>query len=206
MNKKIIYIIIAIFAVIGLIVLASYLLSFRNVSFVLNSDVSGITIYKQGSATELQKLSSSQTIRLQTGGYSITPSGTKIATNEISTTIAKDTEININPDYSQSYLSSQLPDAEKSILAVLKSKYPAIISSYDIQKSQLFTKGQWFGGVLVNKASSYDNKKDLYRFIALKENDTWQIVSYPDLVLTKKIYSNVPLEILNTVNEITIDN
>lgn len=205
MKKKIIILVIALAVLVGLISLATYLLSFKNVSFLLDADVSILTIYSPDGKQEFNKITSSQVVRLQTGNYSLAPSGDKISTDKTLISITKDTEININPNYSQAYLLSQLPSAETNILSVLKSKYPTAMNSYSLQNGELFIKGEWYGGLLVNNESSFNNMKDLYRFIANKDESGWQIINYPELILTKKAYQNVPIDILNTINKLQID-
>jgi len=207
MKKKIILVSIALILLIIAGVFINYLLSFKNVSFTLNSDVSSISIYKKdnyNSKKDPTKLTSSQSIRLQTGDYIIIPSGDKISTNQIVTSITKNTDIIINPDYSESYLKLLQPSTQIIINTILTEKYPEIISNYKITNDSLYIKGEWYGGLLENKKSSDNSKKDVFRFIAHKDNGVWQLVSYPELVLNKNTYKTVPISIVNIVNSLLL--
>ena len=209
MKKKIITISIIAVVIIGFIIGLSYFLSFKKVTIKLSAYVSDITIYSKAdfeSKKNPQKVSSNQTINLQNGDYIIIPNGDKISSNQINITITKDTDINIDPDYSEEYLNSLLSEAKNSVYTVLAAKYPNIINNYSIQTNQLFIKGEWFGGLLVNNESNRNNIKDSFRFVAYKENGVWQIINYPDLILSKSSYSKVPIEILNTVNNFSAEN
>jgi len=209
MKKKIITISIIIIAAVGLLIGLNYFLSLRDITFKLSTDVSEITIYKKANFENKKnpiKISSNQTIRLQTGDYIIVPSGEKIASNQINLTITKNAEVEINPNYSANYLNSLYAEAKTSIYQILVAKYPDIINNYSLQTGQLFIKGEWFGGLLVNIKSDRDSIKDCFKFIAHKENNVWQIVNYPDLILSQNVYKTVPAEIINTVNNFIAEN
>lgn len=209
MKKKIIIISIAAIALIGIIAYISYLLSFKDISFVINSDVSEISIYKKeniNNKKDPKKISSSQTIKLQTGDYVIVPSGFKISTDQILVSITKNIEININPNYSNKYLMLILPGVENTILPILKEKYPEIMNNYKITNGTLFVKGEWYGGLLENITSDHNSRKDVFRFVAYKENSVWKIINYPELILTKSVYKTVPINILNSINNLISNN
>jgi len=206
MKKKIIIISIVAIALIGIIAYISYLLSFKDISFVINSDVSEISIYKKeniNNKKDPKKISSSQTIKLQTGNYVIVPSGFKISTDQIPVSITKNVEININPNYSNKYLLSVLSGVENTILPILKEKYPETMNNYKITNGTLFIKGEWYGGLLENINSDHNSRKDMFRFVAYKENNVWKIINYPELILTKSVYKTVPMNILNSINSLT---
>lgn len=205
MKKKIIIFSILFIVVISAITIISYILSFKEVIFSLAPDVTTITIYKEKdykNKSNPTKVVDKQVINLQTGTYIVIPSGNKISNDKISIFIKEDTTIKINPDYSKYYLLSILNTEKNNILNILKQKYPDLIKNYSIKQAELFKKGQWFGGLLVNNQSNPNNIKDIFRFIAYKESDIWKIVNFPDLILTKKIYNNVPIEILNAINKL----
>src|SRR5680860_127539 len=122
MNKKIIYIIVTILVFIGLFILGNYLLSFRDIEFTLSSDVSGITI-NNTDMQNIKEVSSSGTVRLQTGNYIIIPIGIAISNDQIFINVTKDDKTIIDPDYNEAYLSSLLPDTEQNILNTLSIKY-----------------------------------------------------------------------------------
>lgn len=209
MKKKIITISIIVAVIIGLLIGLNYFLSLRKITFKLSADVSSITIYNKANFESKKnplKISSNQTINLQTGDYIIIPAGEKITSNQINMAVTKDTDINIDPNYSEEYLASLLTEAKNNIYKVLTANYPNIINNYSLQTKQLFIKGEWFGGLLVNNQSNRNTTKDSFRFIAYKENNVWQIINYPDLILSKSSYSKVPIEVLNAVNNFSAEN
>ena len=205
MKKKIIIISIVSIILIASLAILGYLLSLKNINFIFSSNVSEITIYKKQDYDKKNnpiKITESQKIKLQTGDYVIIPTGKIITNNPINIIISKDEEISIDPDYSLTYLSSIAIKSKNDIFKVLSDKYSDLIKNYDIKFENAYQKGEWFGGLLVNKNSTPDSKKDIYRFVAYKKDKTWEIINYPELILSKSKYTNTPIEILNSINNI----
>lgn len=205
MKKKIIIISIVSIILITSLAILGYLLSLKNINFIFSSNVSEITIYKKQDYDKKNnpiKITESQKIKLQTGDYVIIPTGKIITNNPINIIVSKDEQISIDPDYSLTYLSSIAIKSKNDIFKVLSDKYSDLIKNYDIKFENAYQKGEWFGGLLVNKNSTPDSKKDIYRFVAYKKDKTWEIINYPELILSKSKYTNTPIEILNSINNI----
>jgi len=205
MKKKIIIISIVSIILIASLAILGYLLSLKNINFIFSSNVSEITIYKKQDYDKKNnpiKITESQKIKLQTGDYVIIPTGKIITNNPINIIVSKDEQISIDPDYSLTYLSSIAIKSKNDIFKVLSDKYSDLIKNYDIKFENAYQKGEWFGGLLVNKNSTPDSKKDIYRFVAYKKDKTWEIINYPELILSKSKYTNTPIEILNSINNI----
>lgn len=204
MKKKIIISILILIALICGGLLLKYFLSFKNVTINLSDDTSSLTIFNSNNI-EIHNIKDSQTIKIQTGNYIFIPEGEKISSDAITVVITKHETINIDPDYSNIYLESILETEKTKIQKLFNDKYPNIITNYTIKNYQLFKKGEWFGGILVKNNSSFNNKKDTFRFVAKKTDGVWEIINYPDLILTAKDYPDVPLDILNEINSIDIE-
>lgn len=205
MKKKIIIISIVSIILIASLAILGYLLSLKNINFIFSSNVSEITIYKKQDYDKKNnpiKITESQKIKLQTGDYVIIPTGTIITKNPIDIAVSKDEQISIDPDYSLTYLSSIAINSKNDVFKALSDKYPDLIKDYNIKFENAYQKGEWFGGLLVNKNSTPDSKKDIYRFVAYKKDKTWEIINYPELILSKSKYTNTPIEILNSINNI----
>ena len=203
MKKKIVITSIIIVILIIISTILGYALSLREIDFKFSINVSQIEVYKKQDYDKKInpiKITESKKIKIQIGDYVVIPTGTIITNNPINITVSKDEQILIDPNYSLSYLSSIASKEKNNIYKLLLEKYPSLINDYDIKLENTYQKGEWFGGLLVNKNSTPNNKKDIYRFIAYKNNDTWEIINYPDLILSKSEYQNVPIEILNSIN------
>lgn len=204
MKKKIIILLIILALLVGASFFLRYILSFKNIDFTLSSNTSSLAIFNSKNV-EVENINSNQSIKLQTGNYVLIPEGNKISSDAINLLITKDEIINIDPDYSNSYLDSILESEKAEVQTILNSKYPNIINSYSIKNYQLFKKGDWCGGLLVNNNSSFNNKKDIFRFVAKKTNGVWDIINYPDLILTSENYPNIPRSVINTINSFKFD-
>lgn len=205
MKKKIIIISIVVIILIITSAILGYLLSLREIDFKFSPNVSEITLYKKQDYDKKNnpiKISESKKIKIQTGDYIIIPTGTIITNNPINITVSKDEQISIDPDYSLTYLSSIAINSKNDVFKALSDKYPDLIKDYNIKFENAYQKGEWFGGLLVNKNSTPDNKKDIYRFVAYKKDKTWEIINYPELILSKSKYPTVPIEILNSINDL----
>ncbi len=208
MKKKIIIISISLVILIIISTILGYFLSLREIDFQFSKNVSQIEIYKKqdyDKKTNPIKITESKKMQLQTGEYVIIPTGTIINSKPININISKNDQILIDPDYSLSYLSTIAYSSKNNIFKVLSDKYPDLIKNYEIKSEISYQKGEWFGGLLINKNSTPNNKKDVYRFVAYKNNQTWEIINYPELLLSKSKYKNVPIEILNSINDLKYD-
>ena len=85
----------------------------------------------------------------------------------------------------------------------MKQKYPSQMNSYKIKYGKLYITGDWFGGKLVN---SKDLEADKLQVVLYKNNGKWEVMTIPDISLSKDVYPDIPSSILEELNIITRDN
>lgn len=205
MKKNIIISLILLCLAITGFVTYQYFSSFKEVAFNVKQTGLTVDIYKADKNNQkISTFNSDTKLALQNGDYYYIATGTKVdSTTQHSFKLDNSTKvIDIDPDYSDTYLASQLATETVAIKAVLNSTYPTLISQYDIFSSQLYKKGDWYGASLVNNVDNQDGFKDTYRVILHKDNSTWVMVHYPEIVVTKTNFPNVPIDVLNSVNDL----
>ncbi|MEO8911968.1 MAG: hypothetical protein ABI303_03220 [Candidatus Saccharimonas sp.] len=174
--------------------------NFSVITVTFNSDVSSVTILsKSGDKTAVINKSGDKTV-LTNGDYSLVPRGDKVSEDKIPITVNKIEGFDVNPPYSAEYLTSVADKSQPGIEAAFDKQFPNVINDYTIQSTTAYLKGEWIGGVLVDKRSTYNDLYDFYRFVARYETDHWQIINTPDLVLTKNNFPDVPDSVLNSIN------
>ena len=107
----------------------------------------------------------------------------------------------IDPDYSKAYLENILKSEKDNILKVIENIYPNEKYDYNISSSELFKKGEWFGAIINRRTNRFDST-DLYLIIMNKTDGKWSMVHYPEIVVTKTNFPDVPIEVLNSVNNL----
>lgn len=203
MKKNIlISIIIVVIAIISFITY-QYFSSFKEVSFSVKQTGLTVDVFKINKDTDqkINSFSGDVKLSLQNGDYYYIANGKKVdSTHHLFTLTDAVKTITIDPDYSSAYLASVLAAENTTIQTVISVAYPAVIKQYDVFSSQLFQKGEWYGGLLKYRTSDPNDIRDPYRIIMHFENNKWVIVNYPEIVVTKTNYPTVPVEILNAVN------
>lgn len=203
--KKIHIIIISIITIAIIIgaFLIGYFASLHSVGFIVKQPNLTVSVYTKSDKTKINSFTSEKfSLSLPKGGYYYTINGKNIDGGAINFNVDKsDITINIDPDYSSAYLSSLLATEQDSILSVIKNTYPAIISNYTISDAKLFKKGEWYGAI-IRQVVDPRSTADQYRVILKKENGKWAMVHYPEIVVTKTNFPNVPIEILTAVNDL----
>lgn len=203
MKKK--YIIIAsvlillLFAGLG----ANYLLSLRKITFTLQNDVTGASVYdsKDKEVKRFEKEGGSALLRA--GRYYAIPAGENISKDKINFTVDdKDSTITINPAYSSEYLAKLLKKEKSAIEAAITKKYTSALSDYTLERGALYNHGEWFGGLLAPKVSHTRDRRDPYRIVLHKKDDSWEVVRRPEYILTASRYQEVPVDILRKINEL----
>ncbi len=114
--------------------------------------------------------------------------------------VAKD--VNIKAVRSSGFLSSQYESQKDEILSVIRLTYKSTINNYDIIKGQLFGDGDWFGAIIKRKIDSRDIT-DLYRVILHKEDGAWVMIRYPEIVITKSNFPDIPSSVIDGVNNLS---
>jgi len=180
-----------------------YYQSFKNVTLNFKQPELSVTIYQKVSKdkqAEVGKFTESGQVRLQSGTYTVVPSGNLYSPEPIEFKVEKeDITIDVNPNFSSSYRKSLLAEQLSTIKSVIVSAYPDVIDGFVINDGEIYEQGQWYATTLVQKAQGSD-EGDVYRMVLKKENDKWKIVARPALVLSIKTYPNIPKDILSSVN------
>ena len=182
----------------------NYFMSLHKVTFVVKQDDLTVSIYNKSGDSKINSFKSNKfNLSLSNGDYYYIVGGKNIDTTKYSFSVKdSNTIITADPDYSSSYLISLLKTDQDSILSIIKNAYPSIINDYTITNMTLFKKGEWCGAIIRKNVNSRDIT-DSYRIILKKENDKWTMIHYPEIVVTKANFADVPTEVLNAVNNLT---
>jgi hypothetical protein len=201
--KIIIFLILGVTVIAGLIVW-HYLVSFHSITLNVRGEITSI-VYKvvdNKDQPPLSTIKSTILISLQNGQYCVKPADTKYNTSPICFTVQdKDMSITIDPDYSDNYLEQLLTTQIDQIDSVITTKYSPIIASYTLIGGKLYGKGEWYGTTLTEKVAPSD-RGDVYRVLLEKKGNSWVIVAYPQIVLSKLDYPQVPFTVLSDVNQL----
>lgn len=188
----------------------TYFQSFHAVNISLKQDDMTATLYPGGEDAEeaikgnpIKTLSKSEVVPLHDGLYYIVPKSPKTVSEPILLKVAgKDTSVDVNPEYSESYLKQLLKEKVEAIHAVIKKKYPSLMNNYVIQEGELYKRGVWYGTTLVKNDSNRGDLNDFYRIVLQKKGDSWEVVGDPALVLTATEYPTVPKDVLKYINQL----
>jgi hypothetical protein len=209
MNRKKIIALIVVIAIfiIGLFIFA-YIHSFHKVTFSVEKSLTAV-VYKSDDSKKVTILtigssgsSSSQSSSFQKGVYCAVAQGSQFDTTPTCFTVSnKDVTVTVNPDYSSTYLQSLLTSEQDTINSIITTKYAPLMGQYTLNNGQLYEKGQWYGTTLTQNVDPSD-VGDTYRVILEQVGGTWTIIAYPQIVLSKYTYPQVPFSILDSVNQI----
>lgn len=200
MKKTIILISIILFIIIS--ALTYYSLVF-NVEFIIKQSDLSVEIYNK-SNKKISTLNESKKIYLLKGDYYYVVKNNKISDENNYFSINKNTKsIIINPNYSVGYLQELLKTESVIIKEIITNTYPELMKNYEILNMNLYNKGEWFGAIIRKKINPRDIT-DNYRIIMTKTDGKWKIINYPEILLIKDNYKNVPLNIINSVNSLSI--
>lgn len=202
--KIILAFIIFIVFIVGLFVW-QYIASLHTVDFTITSGLSA-KLYKVVDSVNqepaISTIDTSLSLQLQNGDFCAVPSGTKYNNTPVCFTVDnKNINVVIEPNYSTDYLAQQLPAQLDTINAIINQKYSAIISNYTLITGSLYGHGEWYGTTLTQKVDPSD-RGDIYRVLLEKKNNIWTIIAYPQIVLNKYNYPQVPFDILTSVNKL----
>jgi hypothetical protein len=183
-----------------------YIASFHSVDFTITSGLSA-KIYKVvdkvNQEPAISTVSSSSAIQLQNGDFCAVPASTRYDNTPVCFTVSnKNIAITVQPSYSTNYLTQLLPSQLSAINIVINNKYSAVINGFTLQTGQLFNHGEWYGTTLTQKVENQGDQGDVYRVLLKNINNTWTTVAYPQIVLSKYSYPNVPYEILDAINRL----
>lgn len=214
MKKIFIYITILLLAVIiGVILLTqtfSQIVNRSNVTFTLGSRDFSVIIYEvpkksPNKPVEVKRISSSETVTLSSGDYYYITDGENVASSAVNFSVPNDTAIVINPDLTNIYLATLLPQETPKINQLIETQYPKILNGYKINTGKFYKQGQWYATIISNQRSTNDSPYDEYRVVLHKKDGQWVLVTTPEISLSAITFPDVPREILSDINNATID-
>lgn len=206
MKKQFVIIAVVLIAIASAAIALFYVSSFHSVTLQLQSDDMNGAVYrydKDGGSTKVVPITTSQTIKLQSGDYGfVTDSADYNNTPTNFSVKATDQIIKIDTPYSDEYLSKLLDSESTAILAVIMAKYGATLSDFDVDRGLLLGKGEWYGTTFTEQLDQGRNPGDTYRVVLHKVEDKWVVAAEPSIVLTTKSAPDVPLNILTRTNDL----
>ena len=206
MNKKhITIIVILVVAAAGFGYFIYYLTNFHKVSFTKTPVVEKIEIFRRDPTERVTITDGSSPITLASGSYYAATLGSKVSREIVDFNVTSDTVVSLDPSYSETYLDSLLVSESAAIQTEIESTLPKTISNYTLTQSHLYKKGEWFGGVLVNKKADNNNPKDTYRVILKKDNESWSMTTTPMIIFSSAALPDVPIDVLRKVNALHAD-
>lgn len=111
--------------------------------------------------------------------------------------------IYISPDYSEDYYNQTADKVRNELDSTLKKIYPAIYPNYHLGEGEFYNFGKWYGVELkYNNNAPESSSSDTLKVIFMKTNNTWQLVTLPDVYLYAGKYPNIPHEIVSKTNQI----
>ena len=189
---------ITVLAVMGVLL---YLQSLKTVLFDTKKHDLTIKIEPADATTEVGKLTGSGTLKLQEGKYKAIVQNDLYDTTPIAFEVSgNDTKVTIDPSYSATHLAELLLPEQAAINKALADTYPKIINNFTIRNGELYKDGLWYAGLLVEKTQSRGIESDIYRTVVKKENGKWVVKAKPSLVLSAKEYTDIPFDILSSIN------
>lgn len=211
--KKVILVLIVATVLIGGVMFILDWLSYKNVTFNLSSDTKSIIVYNEdqfetyresdgnSSVANSGALKSSGVLRLKTDNYHVIPTGDNISSDAIKVKVDDNTEsVDINPYYSENYLSNNFSDQVPDINTVISDKYIKIIANYTIENGEFYHYGDWYGTTLYNEPTA-EGGSDTYGIILHKVDDKWNIVTTPQIVFRYSDHKDIPSDIIDAVNQ-----
>lgn len=199
MRKKIIIVFIIFALAITAIVLIAEFIQYKSIKLTLEQSGYTVEIRNEASSNTISKLSSSTTVRLKPGEYYYTTVGEKFNSERTYFTVIDNTEIIIDPNYSEQYLSTLGETETEKIRTLLNKSYPQIKDKYTLDEPRLYKQGDWAGGRIIQTVDRRQSP-DIYRYIVQKTGNEWKIIAPPNLTLSKFTYPDIPLDVLRSVN------
>ena len=165
-------------------------------------NVSKVGIYNKENKLQKEVSKSGQSIRLGPGKYTANYTATKdYSSGSQNFNVSGNTNVEINPAYSDEKLQELLKSQQNEIHSVLSASLKGI-NQYIIQPGKLYSHGDWYGTVLVYNG---DNPyyADSLRVVMHKVKGSWKLVNtLPDIVVSKAIYPGIPNDILDKINRL----
>lgn len=159
-----------------------------------------------GENTNTSTIKADRVISVKNGQYCVAPTDSTYDMAPLCVTVKnKDATLSVNSPYSTDYLSTLLTDSlANQLTTIITNKYQTIIANYNVDRGQLFDRGEWYATTLTVKVAPQD-RGDVYRTILKKTGDTWAIAAPPQIVLSKYDYPSIPFTVLSGANQLPGD-
>lgn len=155
----------------------------------------------------VKELSASSTVALKQGSYVVANKKNVDYAAQVERFTLTDTPITVNMSaaYSDTKLSNLLKSEQAGAQQAFLTAFPAL-KDYAFVSEKLFQNGEWYGGMVTVKLSPEQARLtyvDKYHLIAHKVNGKWVVATTPpELVLSRVIYPDIPVDILREVNKL----
>ncbi len=200
MKKFIIILIAIIIVIVGIFILVDQL-QYKSVALTLKGTGYNVEIYDSVSSKKIFDTGTNSSLRLKAGNYYYKPTGPIVDNSQTSFVVTStDIAITVDPDYSANHLADLAKNETKAINSILQTAYPKVISKYTFKNLNLYKKGEWGAGYLVQIVDPRQDP-DIYRFVVHKVNDKWIVAAPPQISISKNDYPDIPLDVLYSVND-----
>ncbi len=158
---------------------------------------------KQGDHT-IAETKTSQTLSFRAPKFShiiISFTGTGIYESSSRAITVEDKSVTktLQPYYSANELKKLATENSQQITDTILTYNPNIKNLYSIRDITLYHYGEWASAQL-SWIGSYGDNSDSLHVVLSKKGDKWSIIYQPNILLFKDYYSEVPLDILERVN------
>lgn len=178
------------------------LLSPRPATFSLVEGIDSISLANANGTVAYKDITSGSTIWVLPGDYQVKTDDAKFDTSKSTISVSRalrKSDFSISLPYTIDHLNSLIDTVSDKAATLLREKYGAVMDDYEIANAQLFGKADWYGAILINKNSTINDKKDFFRFVMKKEDDSWKLIRRPSLVIDKT-FTEVPQAIAIAIN------
>lgn len=207
LNKKKIVIIIGAFLVLVGTISAFYFLATSRVSLIIDVKTDDTEyILKNDQDKPIKTFSEDSSFKLTRGNYSVFVVNQKYNQRPIKIELKEDSQITLDPAFSFNYRQKLMEENLAKINSVLTKKY---------NKNDLFTiyagefiqtnNREFYITNLELKTDEFVFTKQAFKVILEKDKDkNWKVIIEPNAILSKFDNSDVPIDVINKANQLTI--
>jgi len=202
-NTLIIGGVLVVLLVAGLLV-GRWVLSFHTVTFTNANTISAVLTNDTDDENQktVQTITGATEVQLQDGTYCLLPTDKKYSQSlDCFDVKGADLTHTIDFDYSKDTLAELLSPQQTTLNTMISATYKPLSDQYVLKDGELFAKGEWYAATLTTKVAAAD-QGDVYRVILHKEADEWKIAAYPQIVISKQAFPNIPVDIIEQANRL----
>lgn len=175
----------------------------QSITFQFDPQIDSVTIGNDND-TAIAKVKNNQTVELQKGDYTYTPTGTYIDTKKTAFSVESSASTIVVPvTYTAAHLDTLAKEAEMAIAKQLTATYPAQMKGYEITNLTIFSDGKWGGVVLTPVGMDITAPVNYYRILIQPSGDSWKLNGKPQSILTIHTNQGVSSSILKKVNDLS---